>query len=283
MNVNYNRFNSFLFLLFFFAFVVSCKKENSIMMFLQVCNVDVNNAEVKIKIINNGKSKITEYGICWNTEGNPTLLNLNMKAIKDSVGNQIKIKGLKTSTTYYVKVYAKSEDQISYSDQRSFTTKSIPYIGANACGGIVIYIYQAGEPNYVANETHGLVADKEDISTGIQWGCEGKIFTTNNNNLIGMGKSNTSHIIDVCTDENTAAQICNTHVSNNYDDWFLPSRDELNLFYLNRSIIGGFGDAFYWSSSEYSDIKTHMQYLTTGVQYYGGKRATGRVRAIREF
>jgi len=285
MNSTHIRINTVILLLFFFAISVSCKKENEefIGLTLQVGNVDVNNAEVKAEMLNQGNVAITERGICWNTAGDPTLSDFIMKEVKDTLNYQLKIKGLKVSTTYYVKAYAKSAQGVSYSAQRTFTTKAIPTIGANACGGIVFYIYQPGELNYVANETHGLVADKVDLSSGIQWGCQSKIFNSYNTIQIGTGKSNTSHIIEVCSDENTAAQLCSKHSVNGYDDWFLPSKDELNILYLNQSIVGGFGDAFYWSSSEYNDIQAHIQYLTTGVQYFGGKTATGRVRAVREF
>lgn len=46
---------------------------------------------------------------------------------------------------------------------------------------------------------------------------------------------------------------------------------KMNEIYFNQQMIGGFGDAYDCSLTEYSDIKVHIQYLTTGVHYYGGK------------
>jgi hypothetical protein len=49
-----------------------------------------------------------------------------------------------------------------------------------------------------------------------------------------------------------AARKCDDLALNGYDDWFLPSKDELNQMYLQRSVIGGFHKC-YWSSSEDDD------------------------------
>ena len=35
-----------------------------------------------------------------------------------------------------------------------------------------------------------------------------------------------------------------------YDDWFLPSKDELNEMYKNRATIGNLREDVYWTSSE---------------------------------
>lgn len=71
-----------------------------------------------------------------------------------------------------------------------------------------------------------------------------------------------------------------------YDDWFLPSYDELNQMYVNLKLfsVGGFADAWYFSSSEYNASYAYAE------QFYGGnmqqsyyKYATIHVRACRSF
>lgn len=80
---------------------------------------------------------------------------------------------------------------------------------------------------------------------------------------IGSGADNTQIIVDKLEDYNEgnyAAFICyNLTVSNDnlvFDDWFLPSKDELNLIYENlydnEPSLGGFSEFnYYWSSTEF--------------------------------
>ena len=49
-----------------------------------------------------------------------------------------------------------------------------------------------------------------------------------------------------------------------YNDWYLPSVDELYKLYLKKSIIGGFSSDLYWSSTETSSS------LAWGVGFYDG-------------
>jgi len=70
-----------------------------------------------------------------------------------------------------------------------------------------------------------------------------------------------------------------------YSDWYLPSKDELNKLYLNRTAVGGFSINTYWSSTEYYDgVNVWSQYFFNGDQrstYYRANVAN--VRAVRAF
>jgi len=70
--------------------------------------------------------------------------------------------------------------------------------------------------------------------------------------LPGTGKSNTEDIIKGCKETSTAAKLCNDLVLNGYDDWFLPSVNELQLIYRNihEKGLGGFKETYYWSSTQ---------------------------------
>ncbi len=52
----------------------------------------------------------------------------------------------------------------------------------------------------------------------------------------------------------TAAIIADAYSLNVFNDWFLPSKDELDLLFQQKSVVGGFASAHYWSSSEDSCI-----------------------------
>ncbi|MFH1222871.1 MAG: hypothetical protein V1647_00840 [Pseudomonadota bacterium] len=78
---------------------------------------------------------------------------------------------------------------------------------------------------------------------------------------VGNGKENTQKIIAQAGHTESAAKSCvDLYVEYNgktFHDWFLPSKDELDLMYLilkrpnTRKAVGGFKEAWYWSSSEY--------------------------------
>ena len=56
-------------------------------------------------------------------------------------------------------------------------------------------------------------------------------------------------------------ELLNSRNYQGFNDWRLPDKDELNTLYINRDKIGGFSDAFYWSSSEYDANLAWVQYF----------------------
>ena len=72
---------------------------------------------------------------------------------------------------------------------------------------------------------------------------------------VGTGKANTQAIMIQANNLGGgfgwAAQACATFTLNGFDDWFLPSRDELNFMYGNLHMrnLGGFSPDRYWSST----------------------------------
>jgi hypothetical protein len=155
-------------------------------------------------------------------------------------------------------------------------------------GGKVAYILQSGDPGYDANTPHGLIAATADLNA-ISWSI-GNNFTVTNatGTALGTGLTNTNTIISSQgTAVNYAAKICREYNGGSYTDWYLPSKDELNKLYLNRSSIGGFvtSMAFYWSSSEVNLSSAWLQEFDGGTQYNSmiGKDVAGLVRPIRSF
>jgi hypothetical protein len=99
---------------------------------------------------------------------------------------------------------------------------------------------------------------------------------------IGTGKANTTTIL--ATDEDApAAKACDEYSYGGYNDWFLPSKAELNAMYTNKASIGGFASDYYWSSSEYDNSIACDQTFNGGGQYVDAKSYSFYVRAARAF
>jgi hypothetical protein len=63
--------------------------------------------------------------------------------------------------------------------------------------------------------------------------------------------------------------------------WRLPTKDELYTLYQNRDLIGGFGDSYCWSSTEYDPYIAWFQFFINGAQGPGNKSKALHVRAVK--
>ena len=84
-------------------------------------------------------------------------------------------------------------------------------------------------------------------------------------------------------DWNKAIQLCKNYKGDGYSDWHLPTKDELNLLYEKKDLIGGFAPSYYWSSTEADSKNAWYQVFFNGNQYGSFKTYTGKVRAVRNF
>ena len=169
-------------------------------------------------------------------------------------------------------------------------------VGDYAEGGIVFYVDESAQ--------HGLIAALENLPGTYEWGCWGTPTGANGQD-IGTGYQNTMDIVNAgCETENggvTAAQAALDADINGYNDWFLPSKDELLEMYNTigdgglDGDIGGFEGNWYWSSSElmvyYNDIfdetfpwnDAYFVNFLNGIPWDTYKGNTGSVRPIRSF
>ena len=115
---------------------------------------------------------------------------------------------------------------------------------------------------------------------------------------IGSGRINTEMLVESMGGEayrnnnkdgvriaDYAAKKCLDYEAGGYDDWFLPSKDELDLMYKNLKVqgLGGFSGVYYWSSSEGNAYYAWYQYFSNGDQYDHNRNDVCRVRPVRAF
>jgi hypothetical protein len=141
---------------------------------------------------------------------------------------------------------------------------------------------------------HGLIAATSNQSNAIRWHGGTNINTKARADGVGAGFKNTAISIanQATSDANPfAASVCNEYapsetidgVETTYGDWYLPSKYESNLLYLQKSVVGGFANNFYWSSTE-SDMNNAWRInFINGNWSANGKNNTFYVRAIRRF
>ena len=114
----------------------------------------------------------------------------------------------------------------------------------------MFFVYDGGQ--------HGLIAATADQSAGIRWYGGSYTNTRARADGIGAGLKNTAIIIanqGPVDGSAFAATVCNEYSVTvdgvTYGDWYLPSKHELDLLYIERDTVGGFATNFYWSSTEY--------------------------------
>jgi len=118
-------------------------------------------------------------------------------------------------------------------------------VGKGYEGGIIAYVDGSGK--------HGLIAAPSDLDGVYFWG---RAFT-----------------------------VCEELVIDGYDDWYLPSKEELNTLYKNKDAIGGFTEDIYWCSTELEKDGNGAwaQRFSDGKQDTSAKKSERKVRAVRSF
>jgi hypothetical protein len=244
-----------------------------------------NSATYSGSISNANGYEIMERGFAYSTSPHPTI-NANKIVVGNGIGAFDTITDLRyayahlltPNTTYYVRAYALTENNISaYGNEISFTTLSVGNVGPG--GGLVFFNKGNTDSGW-----QYLEAAPSDQSTGIQWGCYGtSILGTQLN--VGTGENNTALIVANCAGSH-AARLCSDLVLGGQSDWFLPSRDESNLMYQNLQVsgLGNFSGSGYWSSSDASsDSAWRFGFSSGGSNNVYFKYILSYVRAVRAF
>ena len=213
--------------------------------------------------------------------------------LSQSGSGSITVTGLTNATAYTFTVTATNAIGTSLASAASNSVIPAPeQVGDFHQGGVVFYIFESGDTGYIAGETHGLIAAPSDQSSAT-WGCSGQSIG-GTSYAVGTGAANTTAIVSGCSETAIAARICADLTLGVYDDWFLPSKDELYFMYLNRATIdttasanegSNFSTGAYWSSTENGSNTAYA--FAFGGAFPGlgsnNKTTTTNVRAVRAF
>jgi hypothetical protein len=203
-----------------------------------------------------------------------------------------------SADSYFIKTETDPTGGTSYTITGTSQLLSVPYAlhaktaesVTSTCGLSIGDTYQGGIIFYLdASGCHGLIAAPGDQSTSAAWFNGSYMDTRAYGSGLFEGKYNTKMINWQQGGTTSAAAICA-----NYGDlkWYLPSIEELNLMYenigqgnaLGLGNIGGFDNAYYWSSTEYDLNYAWEQFFFNGNQGSYIKNITyDSVRAVRAF
>jgi hypothetical protein len=117
-------------------------------------------------VYNNGGDPITVRGLCWNTTGNPTTGNTHTSDGTGSGAFTSYMTSLSSNQLYYIRAYAFNSLVISYGNQLTFTTDTIPTVTTNTIVAVSTGIATGG--GNVTNNGRGTVSAR-----GMCWNYTG--------------------------------------------------------------------------------------------------------------
>ncbi len=138
--------------------------------------------------------------------------------------------------------------------------------------------YVADKPIVIEYNGSSLYVMPVDQAESSPWGSSPSMADASS---LTDGALNTQRIVDSLGEGNYAAYLCDTLSAYGYDDWYLPSKAELNVLFQHKDKIGTLEPYFYWSSTEANE------YWSWGQDFYDGAQDTTRkyyykyVRCVR--
>lgn len=146
-------------------------------------------------------------------------------------------------------------------------------------GGTVFYVADTPQwwGSYLEAAPSGWYGTETDPALG--WCSDSSTLLSGSfGTAIGSGKTNTDLMVAPGACTSGAGDAARDYDGGDFDDWSLPSKDELNELYLHKNVIDGLGmEAFdsnfetYYSSSQVNANNVWMMDLLTGTASQSGK------------
>jgi hypothetical protein len=222
-----------------------------------------------------GNEPILDKGFVWGRSSAPTLADSSVSLGGGAEELQVTWDTLTPSTQYYLRGYIQNETGVAYGPEQTFTTDDPPQLGQPYAGGLLIYLEPDGR--------HGIVASTTEHTSLDFMADDYQNWTSST--LRYSGDENTQHIIQIYNNTSRSpAAWCNALVHNGYDDWWLPSKDDMDAMDTYRTTLGMSTNRAYWTSSMFNDfnvwILTSSNGFLAGGKNFGFNRNT---RAVRYF
>lgn len=249
---------------------------------LEPTNITPMTADITGEITDDGGSAVTARGFAFSTSPAPNLTNDFIEVGSGTGVFSTTLTILQIGQTYYVRAYATNDAGTIFGNEVVFQTASSYELGQTGPAGGLVF-YDKGE---YSDGWRYMEAAPVDQSTGAFWGCLNTLIPGSLGSAIGLGQPNTQAILDNCSGNNVAARIASIYTLNGFDDWYLPSRIELQQMRSNLHLqgIGSFNNiSVYWSSTQNDSISAQGVNFSSGNTVNQNKSTNYRVRAARRF
>ncbi|MBR5912549.1 MAG: hypothetical protein IKZ55_11240 [Bacteroidales bacterium] len=150
-----------------------------------VTNITTTSATGSGTVISDGGSPVTERGLCWSTNHNPTIGGTHVAAGNGTGEFSATMTHLSPNTTYYVRAYATNGVSTSYGDEVPFTTPSLSVPGVTTASVTNIANTTATGGGNVINNGGAQVTER-----GICWSTSHNPTINGNHASSGTGTGN---------------------------------------------------------------------------------------------
>lgn len=182
---------------------------------------------------------VTERGICWNTDGMPTLDD-NHASDGSGIGIfNCNMTGLSANTTYYVRAYVQLGNEYIYGNETSFTTEPLPSytvaVSSNPSEGGMV----TGGGTYEQGQSCMVLATANSGYNFINWTENGTQVSTSANYTFTVNSNRT-----------LVANFVSSNDNHDYVDLGLPSGLLWATCNVGANTPEEYGDYFAWGETQ---------------------------------